>query len=70
MKIQELRSKTDAELRYELEQLGKELFSLRTRKDVDKGVRPSRIRQSRRAIARLRTLLHERSTRVRGQEPR
>jgi len=70
MNIEEVRSKTDAELDYEMEQAKKELFDLRLRASADNIASPSRIRELRRAIARIHTIKHERATGVRGQEPR
>ena len=70
MKIEEVRSKTDSELEYDLENLKKEVFDLRIKSAVGSVQNPSAIRQNRRAIARIQTVLHERSTGVRGQEPR
>jgi large subunit ribosomal protein L29 len=70
MKIEEVRSKTDSELDYELEQAKKELFDLRLKASADNIVNPARIRVLRRSIARINTIKHERATGVRGQEPR
>ena len=70
MKIEEVRSKTDSELEYDLENLKKEVFDLRIKATVGSVQNPSAIRENRRAIARIQTILHERTTGVRGQEPR
>lgn len=70
MKIEEVRSKTDAELDFEIEQLKKELFDLRFRSAAETATNPSRSRYVQRAIARVRTVLHERKTGIRGQESR
>lgn len=70
MKIEEVRSKTDAELEYEIEQLQKELFDLRFRSASETAANPSRIPLVRRSISRIKTILHERSEGIRGQEPR
>ncbi len=70
MKTEEVRSKTDAELEYDLEQMQKELFELRFKAGVESIQSPARIRQLRRTIARVKTILRERSTGIRGQEPR
>lgn len=70
MKIEEIRSKTDSELDYDLEQAKRELFDLRLRASSDNIASPARIRELRRSIARIHTIKHERATGVRGQEPR
>ncbi|MAF65120.1 MAG: 50S ribosomal protein L29 [Planctomycetes bacterium] len=70
MNIDEVRGKTDSELEYELEQMKKELFDLRMKASMENIANPARIRVLRRAMARARTILHERATGVRGQEPR
>lgn len=70
MKIEEVRSKTDAELQYELESMQKELFDLRFRSAGETNASPSRIREVRRAISRVTTVLHERTKGIRGQETR
>jgi len=70
MNIEEIRGKTDAELDFELKSLSKELFDLRFKSATDASRNPSRIRDARRAVARIRTVLHERRHHVRGQEPR
>ena len=70
MKIEEVRSKTDDELRYELGQLKKELFDLRFRTATETTNNPSKIGNIRREIARLTTVLNERNQRIRGQEPK
>ncbi len=68
MKIEEVRSKTDAELRFELAGMKKELFGLRFKLSTETIQNPSRIRVLRRSIARVNTILHERESGVRGQE--
>jgi len=68
VKIEEIRSKTDDELRYELEQLGKELFDLRFRSGTESSTNPSRIGEARRAVAKINTVLQERAKGIRGQE--
>jgi large subunit ribosomal protein L29 len=70
MKIDEIRGKTDAELEYELKHLTKELFDLRFKSATDTTGNPARISNVRRAVARIRTVLHERVHHVRGQESR
>jgi large subunit ribosomal protein L29 len=70
MKIQDLRSKTDAELVFELEKMQKQLFTLRFKAAAETSARPTDIRNLRRDVARVQTLLGERTDRIRGQEPR
>ena len=60
MKIEEVRSKNDEELQFELEKMEKELFDLRFRSATETAASPARIRTLRRAIARVITILHER----------
>ena len=68
MQIEEVRSKTDAELRFELAGMKKEYFELRFKRSTETLQSPARIRVLRRGIARVNTILHERRMGVRGQE--
>lgn len=70
MKIDEIRSKRDSELEYDLANLKKELFGLRFKQATETSANPSRIRVLRREIARINTIMRERKTKIRGQEPR
>jgi len=70
MNIEEVRSKTDSELRFDLGNLKKELFDLRFRTATETSQDPSRVKVVRRAVARINTILHERANGVRGQESR
>jgi len=70
MKIEEIRSKTDSELEYDVSQAKKELFNLRMRASMESLANSARIRVLRRGIARIQTVLHERQTGIRGQENR
>jgi large subunit ribosomal protein L29 len=70
MKVEEVRSKTDAELDFELANMKKELFDLRFRTATETAGNPARIRQLRRSVARINTVLHERTKGLRGQENR
>ncbi len=70
MKIEEIRSKTDTELVYEMERMERELFGLRFQAAIESAQSPAKISHLRRAIARVKTVLHERRTGVRGQEAR
>lgn len=70
MKIEEVRSKSDSELRFEAKGMKKELFDLRFRTATEASSNPSRIRHLRRSIARVETVLHERAHGIRGEETR
>ena len=70
MNIEEVRSKTDAELGFDLKNMKKELFDMRFQAATETSANPARIRILRRSIARVSTVLHERQTGVRAQEPR
>ncbi len=70
MKIEEVRGKTGGELEYELGKLQRELFDRRFKAATETSADPARIRHVRRAIARIHTVLHERQSKIRGQEPR
>ena len=70
MKIDDIRGKTNGELEFELKNLEKELFSLRFKASTEASANPSRIREARREVARIKTILHERASKIRGQEPR
>ncbi len=70
MNIEEARSKTDAELGFDLKNMKKELFDVRFQAATETSANPARIRILRRSIARATTVLHERKTGVRAQEPR
>jgi len=70
MKSNEIRSKTGHELEFELDKMKKEMFDLRFKSATQSIANPARIRVLRRSIARINTIMHERATGVRGQEPR
>jgi len=70
MKTEEVRSKTDSELEFELGQMSKKLFGLRFKAGVESIADPSEIKKVRRSIARIHTILNERATGIRGQESR
>ena len=69
MKIEEVRSKSDSELEYELERMKKELFDVRFKATSEVSSNPSQVRNLRRSIARIETILRERRKNIRGQEP-
>ena len=61
MKASDVRAKTDDELTDQLDVLGKEIFNLRFQRANGQLENTSRVRQVRRDIARIRTVLAERS---------
>jgi large subunit ribosomal protein L29 len=61
VKIEEVRTKTDSELTYELDKMKKELFELRFKSRTAGNSSPARIRVLKRTIARVHTVRHERS---------
>ena len=60
MKPSDVRAKTDDELAGDLEQLGKEIFNLRFQRANGQLENTARVRQVRRDIARIKTILGER----------
>ncbi|MHC4260984.1 MAG: 50S ribosomal protein L29 [Planctomycetota bacterium] len=70
MKVEDARTKTDAELRFALKDLKKELFELRFRSATETTNDPARVRTVRRTVARINTILHERAHGIRGAEAR
>ena len=60
MKVQDLRAKSDDELRGELLELQRAVFNLRMQKGIGQLLRPNQLRSQRRDIARLKTILTER----------
>jgi len=60
MKATDVRAKTDDELTGELEILGKEIFNLRFQRANGQLENTARVRQVRRNIARIKTVLGER----------
>jgi large subunit ribosomal protein L29 len=60
MNAAEVRAKTDDELTGELEVLGKEIFNLRFQRANGQLENTTRVRQVRRDIARMKTILGER----------
>ena len=60
MKAGDLRARTEDELGEEIETLGKEIFNLRFQRASGQLENTARVRQVRRDIARIRTILGER----------
>ena len=61
MSAQELRDKTPDQLRDQLVQLKKEAFNLRFQMATGEVANPARIRQVRREVARVKTILNEKA---------
>ena len=61
MKAVEIRELTDAELQQKLHDTEKELFNLRIQQSYGQLEKPSRVRELRRDIARIGTVLSERN---------
>ena len=61
MKPSDLRARTADELNEEVDTLGKEIFNLRFRRASGQLENTARMRQARRDIARIKTILGERS---------
>jgi large subunit ribosomal protein L29 len=61
MKAADVRAKTDDELKTELGQLAKEVFNLRFQKAGGQMENTARMRQARRDVARIKTILGERA---------
>lgn len=64
MKIKECRDLTEDELRQRYDESSKELFNLRMQQATAQLEKPSRIRQLRRDIARIQTVMTERARTV------
>lgn len=60
MTIKEIREKTNAELEHEIETLKEELFNLRFQQATGNLENPARIKQVRKTIARIKTVITER----------
>ena len=70
MNKEEIHSKTDTELDFDMAQMKKELFETRMKASTQSVANPAQIRVLRRSIARINTVLHERATGIRGAETR
>ncbi len=60
MKSSEIRDLTPEELRHEYEETARELFNLRVQQATGQLEKPSRLREVRRQVARMRTVENER----------
>ena len=62
MKIDDLKTKSEDELKVELDSLKKEAFNLRFQQATGQLENTARVRQVRRAVARVKTILSGKST--------
>jgi large subunit ribosomal protein L29 len=67
VKLDDLKTRTDDQLVEELAELKREQFNLRFQAATNQIEKPSRIREVRRTIARIRTLQNERARAVSAQ---
>ena len=66
--ITDLRTRTDDELAGRLAELKREQFNLRFQAATNQLEKPSRVREVRRTIARIRTLMAERANAAQAQQ--
>ena len=59
--IEDLKQKSDDQLQQELQELKREQFNLRFQSATNQLEKPSRVREVRRTIARIKTLQNERA---------
>ena len=69
MKLKEIRSKSDAELTEAVERLRREAYNLRVQSASGQIDNPARIRDNRRTIARILTVLNERAQTAASAKP-
>jgi len=69
MRLDEIRSKDDADLRLLLGRARRELFDLRFKSVMGEVESPDAFREKRRSIAKILTVLNERRHGVRGARP-
>lgn len=69
-RMKELRERLDSELEFDGSELSKELFDLRFKSSAEGLSNPNRIGDIRREIARIKTVLKERSTGIRDAQPK
>jgi large subunit ribosomal protein L29 len=67
MTIKEIREKDTPQLRHDLVERRKHLFDLRTQAVTEKLEDPTQLRKTRKDIARILTLLHQRETEQKSQ---
>jgi len=68
MKAQELRDQTVGELRDKERDLAEQLFALRLQKVTGQLEKPARVRQVRKDLARVMTILQEKSVQTQGRQ--
>jgi large subunit ribosomal protein L29 len=61
MKVSDLRNKSEAELKEELQGLLREQFNLRMQKGTGQLSNPARMKSVRRDVARVKTIMNEKS---------
>jgi large subunit ribosomal protein L29 len=64
MKLRELREKSEAELRGREKELAEQLFALRLQKVTGQLEKPAKIREAKRELARVLTLIQQKSVAV------
>ena len=64
MKLRELKGKSEAELRGREKELAEQLFALRLQKVTGQLEKPAKIREAKRELARVLTLLRQKSAAV------
>jgi large subunit ribosomal protein L29 len=67
VKIEEVKTKTDSELSFELGKMKKELFELRFKSRTAGRNNPARMRVLKRTIARVHTVRHERARQAKAK---
>ena len=68
MKTQELRDMSDEQLELSLKDVVKNLFHLRFQSATDRLETPSELLKAKKEVARIKTIMRERTTGVRGQK--
>jgi large subunit ribosomal protein L29 len=68
VKPQEVRELRDAELAAKARELGDELFHLRLRRATSQLANPMKVRQVKRDLARIKTVLRQRTAAQKGSE--
>lgn len=68
MKVNELRKLSDKELSDKIAESKKELFDLRLKQSTGTLDKPSKIRELRKNVARMKTILRERKLETGGEE--
>ena len=68
MKTEDLRNQTDEQLELSLKEVVKNLFHLRFQSATDRLETPSEIQKAKKDVARIKTIVRERSQGIRGQK--